>query len=70
MGLRWSGLIAVAMFAAVATAAQAAPPTVVPSPGYDARLQEQRAATGPKATPLVPGHPPVVHRRVKRKGAQ
>jgi hypothetical protein len=24
--------------------AMAAPPTVVPSPGYDARLQEQRAA--------------------------
>lgn len=23
---------------------RAAPPTVVPSPGYDARLQEQRAA--------------------------
>ncbi|MGJ4941393.1 hypothetical protein ACQR1W_12535 [Bradyrhizobium sp. HKCCYLS1011] len=26
------------------TSADAAPPTVVPSPGYDARLQEQRAA--------------------------
>jgi hypothetical protein len=25
-------------------AANAAPPTVTPSPGYDARLQEQRAA--------------------------
>jgi hypothetical protein len=25
--------------------AMAAPPTVVPSPGYDARLQEQRAAS-------------------------
>ena len=25
--------------------ASAAPPTVTPSPGYDARLQEQRAAT-------------------------
>jgi hypothetical protein len=24
--------------------AQAAPPTVTPSPGYDARLQEQRSA--------------------------
>jgi hypothetical protein len=28
------------------TPARAAPPTVTPSPGYDARLQEQRAATG------------------------
>jgi hypothetical protein len=26
------------------TAVRAAPPTVTPSPGYDARLQEQRAA--------------------------
>jgi hypothetical protein len=26
------------------TTASAAPPTVTPSPGYDARLQEQRAA--------------------------
>ena len=29
---------------ALAGPAMAAPPTVVPSPGYDARLQEQRAA--------------------------
>jgi hypothetical protein len=29
----------------VAVPATAAPPTVVPSPGYDARLQEQRAAS-------------------------
>jgi hypothetical protein len=28
------------------TALRAAPPTVTPSPGYDARLQEQRAAPG------------------------
>ena len=41
--------------------AQAAPPTVTPSPGYDARLQEQRAATtlyqlAPRA--FDPRHPP------------
>ena len=29
---------------AFVASAIAAPPTVVPSPGYDARLQEQRAA--------------------------
>jgi hypothetical protein len=29
----------------------AAPPTVVPSPGYDARLQEQRAASQAVAAP-------------------
>ncbi len=31
--------------------AMAAPPTVVPSPGYDARLQEQRAASQAVAAP-------------------
>jgi hypothetical protein len=30
-------------------AASAAPPTVTPSPGYDARLQEQRAAQNYRA---------------------
>ncbi|MBR0692062.1 hypothetical protein [Bradyrhizobium lablabi] len=33
-----------ALAALGACPARAAPPTVVPSPGYDARLQEQRAA--------------------------
>ncbi|SDO05490.1 hypothetical protein [Afipia sp. GAS231] len=41
--------------------AHAAPPTVTPSPGYDARLQEQRAATStvqPVVAPVVtPAHP-------------
>jgi hypothetical protein len=45
--------------------AQAAPPTVTPSPGYDARLQEQRSA------PVIyqPETPPakaVPRRRLKR----
>jgi hypothetical protein len=45
--------------------AQAAPPTVTPSPGYDARLQEQRAA--PKVyEPDVRYRRPVSRRRVKR----
>ena len=38
--------------------ARAAPPTVTPSPGYDARLQEQRAA--------ATVYEPVVRRRAKR----
>jgi hypothetical protein len=42
-------------------AAHAAPPTVTPSPGYDARLQEQRAATStvqqPVAPVITPAHP-------------
>lgn len=34
---------------AMMAAASAAPPTVTPSPGYDARLQEQRAAQNYRA---------------------
>ena len=41
---------------AVMTPAGAAPPTVTPSPGYDARLQEQRAAQ----TYQAPAYEPVV----------
>jgi hypothetical protein len=42
--------------------ASAAPPTVTPSPGYDARLQEQRAA---QAQPATPAPKPVVRRHRK-----
>jgi hypothetical protein len=46
------------------TTASAAPPTVTPSPGYDARLQEQRAARS--FNPTVARYPkPVSRRRVK-----
>lgn len=43
--------------------AHAAPPTVTPSPGYDARLQEQRAAAA-RATPTEAA--PVTPRRHKK----
>jgi hypothetical protein len=43
----------------------AAPPTVVPSPGYDARLQEQRAARA-DYKPMVRYPGPVMRRHVKR----
>jgi hypothetical protein len=33
--------------------AHAVPPTATPSPGYDARLQEQRAAQRAVAAPVV-----------------
>ena len=51
--------------------AQAAPPTVTPSPGYDARLQEQRAAQA-AASPAIYQPAPVHRRRGKRShgGAQ
>ncbi|MGF6307563.1 hypothetical protein ABIB82_001291 [Bradyrhizobium sp. i1.8.4] len=45
---------------------RAAPPTVVPSPGYDARLQEQRAAAAASSRSASPAHkpvPPKHHRR-------
>ena len=35
------------------TAAQAVPPTVTPSPGYDARLQEQRSAQRTHVAPAL-----------------
>jgi hypothetical protein len=41
--------------------AHAVPPTVTPSPGYDARLQKQRAATTlyqPAPRAFDPRHPP------------
>jgi hypothetical protein len=43
----------------------AAPPTVTPSPGYDARLQEQHAAQA-NPGPAMPASPPVSKRRIKR----
>lgn len=54
--------------------AHAAPPTVTPSPGYDARLQEQRKATTSSSTstvvdPLPPAPtPPRHHTKGKKQG--
>jgi hypothetical protein len=45
--------------------ANAAPPTVTPSPGYDARLQEQRAART-TYEPVMHSAKPVHPRHVKR----
>ena len=59
-----AALVALGGWAFVAPAS-AAPPTVTPSPGYDARLQEQRAAS----TIYEPGllyRKPVLRHRVKR----
>ena len=53
--------------AACVTPADAAPPTATPSPGYDARLQEQRAARAVYA-PVAPVRP-VPTRRAKRTNA-
>jgi hypothetical protein len=50
---------------AVLAPARAAPPTVTPSPGYDSRLQQSRAAPV-YYEPVVPYTKPVPRRRVKR----
>lgn len=50
-------------------AAHAAPPTVTPSPGYDARLQEQRAATSAVQQPVAPVVTPARPRRGKKTPA-
>jgi hypothetical protein len=44
------GVVLTVMTFAVAGAATAAPPTATPSPGYDARLQEQHTAMQRSAT--------------------
>jgi len=56
-------VFAIAALIASGAFAQAAPPTVTPSPGYDARLQEQRAAAAKTASPEVA---PVMPRRHKK----
>jgi hypothetical protein len=53
----FAGFVFVAMAGSVGglvAPARAAPPTVVPSPGYDARLQERRSGrmAEPRVTPL------------------
>jgi hypothetical protein len=57
-------IAAVAVLGVGAVPANAAPPTATPSPGYDARLQEQRAART-VCEPPVPVAKPSVRRRVK-----
>lgn len=61
MNRLYAASMAAALLATIAATSQAlaAPPTVVPSPGYDARLQEQRRATTFAVDPPVvtPGQP-------------
>jgi hypothetical protein len=48
--------------------ASAAPPTVTPSPGYDARLQEQRAAAARETyEPVIRPAAPLSRRHVSRR---
>jgi hypothetical protein len=68
---RFCGLAAILALTGLAAAgpAFAAPPTVQPSPGYDARLQEQRMQRrGPRPYFVPPPHRrhPHWHRRPSR----
>ena len=47
--------------------AEARPPTVMNSPGYDARLQESRKALGNSTTTPEPATPPVTTPKKTKK---
>jgi hypothetical protein len=60
--------LAIAVLAGCASLApaHAVPPTATPSPGYDARLQEQRAASVRTYEPVAPVTRSAAPRRSKR----
>jgi hypothetical protein len=58
-------LLALALAGWASTPAWAVPPTATPSPGYDARLEEQRRAARAAETPIV--QPPRRAKRVKAR---
>jgi hypothetical protein len=62
-------LLAIATFVGWLVPAQAAPPTVTPSPGYDSRLQEQRTNSARIDEQVAPVVKPVAPRRTKRTPA-
>jgi hypothetical protein len=51
----------------IASPMRAAPPTVTPSPGYDARLQEERAARSAVPDRIVPTSPSKSRPGLKRQ---
>ena len=60
--------LAIAVFLGLVSVlpAYAVPPTVTPSPGYEARLQEQRAAAARAHRPVAPvTKPPRRSKRVR-----
>jgi len=66
----FAGLAAAAVLGTLSLVAPAyaVPPTVTPSPGYDARLQESRVA-GTAYRTVVPVSKPVTPRRARRTPA-
>jgi hypothetical protein len=61
-----TGLTLAALYGA-STAAEARPPTVMNSPGYDARLQESRKALSGPSTTVAPVDPPVATPKHSKK---
>ena len=62
--------LTLAALCAASSSAEARPPTVMNSPGYDARLQESRKALGNSQTVTAPANVPVaVPKRSKKKHA-
>ncbi|MCK1650204.1 hypothetical protein IVA88_01955 [Bradyrhizobium sp. 149] len=60
--------IALAALCGVVTFAQARPPTVTNSPGYDARLKESRSQLGSSPTITAPANAPAaIPKRSKKK---
>lgn len=55
----WMTVLTLAALCGAPTLAHARPPTVMNSPGYDARLQESRKALGNSTTAQTPGTSPV-----------
>ena len=70
MNRTYMALAAAALIVCSAPLAHAAPPTVTPSPGYDARLQEQRKATtsSSPSTVIDPATPAYLPPRHHTKG--
>jgi hypothetical protein len=63
---RFFAVVAIVIGCGGTPVVHAAPPTVTPSPGYDARLQEQRAATAIHQ-PAVPTPRPIPRRRIRHR---
>jgi hypothetical protein len=64
----YAALVVAAALATAASTVQAAPPTVTPSPGYDARLQESHVAPT-VAGPVAPVTKPVSRHHTRRNRA-
>lgn len=68
MGRFWTIGFALAALCGASSFAAARPPTVTPSPGYDARLQESRSALGNAPAVVAPVNAPAAPpKRSKKK---